>query len=448
MEGILTRLNDYVSERTSIFSLVVFRIFFGLLLFYSSVRSLLKGWVSDLYIAPTFHFPFVSWITPLEGVGMYVVFGCLCLCALGIALGVLYRLSAASFFLLFTYVELLDKAYYLNHYYLVSLLCFWLTLVPAHRYYSIDTLLFPSIRSASCARWHILIFKVQLSIVYFFAGLAKVNTDWLFQAQPMATWLPGKYSIPVLGNILHLKTTAFLFSWAGCLYDLFIWVFLWMKRTRGWAYFFVILFHVLTAILFPRIGMFPFIMITSTLIFFSPGWQRRTLGYFPFFKIDETTSRPAEEAVKMPALATVFLVLYLAVQLYLPLRYLGFSGHLFWHEQGYRFSWRVMLMEKNGFTSIIIKDPRKGTQKEVDQDQYLTPFQQQQMKSQPDLILQFASAMGDQFQVENGYAPAVYVKSKMSLNGRRSIPFTNPLLDVYGSKDPMKEGWILPFSSQ
>ena len=288
-----------------------------------------------------------------------------------------------------------------------------------------------------------MIFRVQLSIVYFFAGLAKVNLDWLFRAQPLATWLPGRYDLPIIGDWLHLKEVAYLFSWAGCLYDLTIWMLLWIRKTRGVAYFFVLVFHILTAILFPRIGMFPYIMITSTIIFFSPAWHQKVLSYLPFsrfFATDESL-RPAQIA-RSPYIA-VLLGLYLLLQLYLPFRYLHYSGNLFWHERGYRFSWRVMLMEKNGYTSIIVRDPKNNTQKEIEQDNYLTPFQKQQMRSQPDMMLQFARYVGDQFQTEHGYRPEVYVKSRLSLNGRRSQPFTNDTVDVYNADNPLKYNWIL-----
>ena len=103
-----------------------------------------------------------------------------------------------------------------------------------------------------------------------------------------------------------------------------------------------------------------------------------------------------------------------------------------------------MLMEKSGYTSIIVKDTVNNVQKEVDQDEYLTPFQKQQMRSQPDMILQFARYIGDQFKEQHGYAPEVYVKSRLSLNGRRSQPFTNDTINVYSSSDPMTNNWILP----
>lgn len=441
---LLNRIHTILFRQVSIAPLVVFRMFFGGLLFYSTVRTIWKGWVNDLYVEPSFHFGFIQGLEPLDSFGMHLVFALMAFAALGILLGFFYRINTVLFLLLFTYVELLDKTYYLNHYYLVSLLCFWLCFVPANRQYAIDTLLFPKIKSSHCSHWHILIFKVQLSIVYFFAGLAKVNPDWLFNAQPMATWLPGKYQIPILGHIVSFKETAFLFSWAGCIYDLSIWVFLWIKRTRAWAYVFVLVFHILTGILFPRIGMFPYIMMTSTVIFFSTAWHQKFLNFLPFYqKIDSTpiSIRPTRQKV-----ISLLLMSYFICQLYLPLRYLQHSGNLFWHEKGYRFSWRVMLMEKNGFTSIILRDPKTNTQKEINQDKYLTAFQKQQMRSQPDMLLQFSRYIGNEFYQEKGYRPEVYVKSQLSLNGRRSQAFTNDTVDVYALENPMQNNWIIPLN--
>lgn len=440
------RLTDFLFRKVSIAPLIIFRIFFGLLLLYGTYRTYEKGWIEELYIYPMYHFGFFSWIEPLSGNGMYYVFLALGITAVGIMLGSFYRISVFLHFVLFTYVELIDKTYYLNHYYLVSLLTFWMIWVPANRWFSIDSLLFPKIKSMTCSNWHILIFKVQLSIVYFFAGLAKVNSDWLFRAQPLATWLPGKYQLPIIGSWMHLKAVAFFFSWAGCAYDLTIWIFLWIKKTRGIAYFFVIVFHVLTGILFPRIGMFPFIMITSTIIFFSSEWHERVLNFLGGkFSATALAHQISTKSPQPQFLVTSILAVYIIIQLYLPIRYLQYPGDLFWHEQGYRFSWRVMLMEKNGYTSFILRDPVKAVQSEVNQNNYLTPFQKQQMRSQPDMLIQFGKHLGDEFKEIYGYAPEVFVKSRISLNGRRSQVFTNDSLDIYKLKDPMKHNWITPF---
>ena len=455
----MSALNNFLFKRTSIAPLITLRIAFGGLLLYSTLRTIQKGWVEELYIEPSFHFGFFSWLEVASPSVMQLIFWLKAIFAAFIILGFLYRIATFGFLALFTYVELIDKTYYLNHYYLVSILCFWLLLVPANRKYSIDSVLFPKLRADDCANWQVMIFRIQLTIVYFFAGLAKVNPDWLLRAQPMATWLPHKYQIPLLGKILHLKEVAFIFSWAGCVYDLFIWLFLWAKRFRGYAYIAVLVFHFLTAILFPRIGMFPFIMITSTLVFFSADWHERWLSKLPSYRKSVSLSVSADESesesesvsvsevlnAKRRRLIAYGLGLYFFIQLILPFRYLLYEGNLFWHEQGYRFSWRVMLMEKNGYTTFILRDPVTGQQAEVETDHYLTAFQLQQMKSQPDMIYEFAHHLGDEFEAKHQIKPEIYVESRMSLNGRRSQPFLDKNVDVMQLNSPYVDGWIIDF---
>jgi hypothetical protein len=442
MQTTLVKFKELCFQQVSSAPLVVFRILFSSLLFYSTVRTIFKGWVKELYVIPTYHFTFIEGLPlPSENV-IYSIFGLLALSSLFMIFGLFYRVSTALFFVLFTYVELIDKTYYLNHYYLVSTLVFWMVLVPAHRSYSIDSFIFPKIKKPVCDNWCVLIFKVQLSMVYFFAGLAKVNADWLVEAQPLATWLPGRYSVPIIGKWLYLKEVAFLFSWSGCLYDLFIWIFLWFKRARPLAYLLVLIFHILTGILFPRIGMFPYIMIVSTVIFFSANWHQKLLTFLPF-KASTTKSYSTR---KRTAFIPVVLMAYLIIQLYLPLRHLQHPGNLFWNEDGYRFSWRVMLMEKNGYTNFISKDPKLNLQKQVDLNNYLTAFQQQQLRSQPDMILQFAKHIGKLQESQLGYAPEIYVDSRISLNGRRSQLFIDQTVDLYNKGNFNAKNWLIPLS--
>ncbi|MFK7900537.1 MAG: HTTM domain-containing protein [Cyclobacteriaceae bacterium] len=438
---------SYSHELIPIAPLVIFRIVFGALMCFSTIRFAYNGWITSSYITPSFFFPFFDWqwIQPLPNNGMYVVFFLIGLAAFFICIGFLFRISSILFFLLFTYTELIDKTFYLNHYYLVCLLSFLLTLTLANRTFSIDTLLFPHIKRSVCPRWQVGIFKVQLSIVYFFAGLGKVNPDWLFHAEPMATWLPSKYQIPLLGKIVGYKITAYLFSWMGCLYDLTIWIFLLWKPTRKLAYVGVIVFHILTSILFPQIGIFPYIMIVCTVIFFSTQWHQNVLSKIQTSNLKPQTPNSKPLNLKSQIM-TFSLGVYILIQLYLPLRHLQYPGHLFWHEQGFRFSWRVMLIEKAGMTAIILKDPKTGLQQEIDQCDYLTKFQQKQMATQPDMILQFAHFIGDQFKEENGYPPQLFVKSRLSLNGNRSKEFTNDTVDLYPLTNSYKKrNWVLPF---
>src|ERR1700722_2340755 len=171
--------------------LAVLRMAFGLIMLISTIRFIAKGWVREFYIAPKFYFPFYGfeWVHPLPATGMYLVFGLMVLTTILITIGLFYRASIVTFFICFVYVELLDKSYYLNHYYFVTLITFLLMLVPAHRYFSLDVWRRPSLKITHVPAWMIGIFKAQLCLVYAFAGISKLNHDWLIDAMPLRIWL-------------------------------------------------------------------------------------------------------------------------------------------------------------------------------------------------------------------------------------------------------------------
>ena len=75
---------------------------------------------------------------------------------------------------------------------------------------------------------------------------------------------------------------------------------------------------------------------------------------------------------------------YFLLQLLLPLRFLLYPGKLFWTEQGYRFSWRVMLMEKAGAAYFTVKDAAGQKSQVVENRLHLTTLQEKMMSTQPD----------------------------------------------------------------
>lgn len=107
--------------------LAVFRIFFGLIMLLGLVRFVTYGWVEKLYIQPKFFFSYYGfeWVKPL-GSFTYIIFLICAIAAIMVALGgYKYRLASILFFLSFTYIELMDKTTYLNHYYFTSLFGFF-----------------------------------------------------------------------------------------------------------------------------------------------------------------------------------------------------------------------------------------------------------------------------------------------------------------------------------
>jgi len=442
---------SYFNKNTEAAPLAVFRIFFGLMMFVSIVRFWSYGWIDKLYIQPEFFFSYYGfeWVQPL-GVYTYLLFAVCGLSAVCVALGYKYRIAIVVFFLSFTYIELLDKTTYLNHYYFISCLSFLLIWLPANAYFSIDAWRNTTKAFKKIPQWTTDSIKALLFIVYFYAGLAKLNSDWLLNAMPLKIWLPSKYDLPFLGDILQQEWVHYAFSWGGAVYDLAIPFLLLYKRTRWFAFGLVVIFHVMTRVLFP-IGMFPYVMIVSALIFFDAGLHHKILNFIArIFKLNKQKidSISEEKIVRFKSgIPIKIAAAFLAIQLLLPWRYLAYPDELFWTEEGYRFSWRVMLMEKAGYAQFKVVDTATEKQFFVDNTDFLHPLQEKQMSTQPDFILQYAHFLGAHFKTQGHENVAVFTESYVALNGRLSQPYIDPKIDLMKIQDDFAhKDWILKFN--
>tara|TARA_R110002051_G_scaffold56554_5_gene105287 strand:+ start:9794 stop:11161 length:1368 start_codon:yes stop_codon:yes gene_type:complete len=447
-------INKYFKAPTETAPLAVFRILFGLMMFFSIVRFWSYGWIDKLYIQPKFFFSYYGfeWVKPL-GVYTYLIFVICGFSALLVALGYRYKLSIVIFFLSFTYIELMDKTTYLNHYYFISLLSFLMIFLPANTTYSLDAYLNPKKSFEYVPSWTVNSIKLLLSIVYFYAGLAKLNSDWLLKAMPLKIWLPSKFDTPFIGGLLGEEWVQYLFSWSGALYDLTIPFLLLYKKTRPYAFAMVVVFHVLTRVLFP-IGMFPYVMIVSALIFFDASFHVKIFKYISkVFKIDNSRFHNQavfqEQSSFKVSFKHIVITLFFCLQLTIPFRYLLYPGELFWTEEGYRFSWRVMLMEKSGYAQFKIVDGESGRWFYVDNTDFITPFQEKQMAFQPDFILEYAHFLKNHFEKDGHKNVQVFVDCQVSLNGRLSTEFIDPNIDLAKQKESfLHKNWITPFKDE
>ena len=445
-------ISSYLSKTQESSSLALFRLGFGFLMTFSIVRFWLKGWIKTMYIDPSFHFTFYGfeWVKPI-GEYTYILFFICGLSAFLVAIGYKYYIAIITFFLSFTYIELMDKTTYLNHYYFVSILSFLMIFLPCNSSYSIDSFIKKKSFKYS-PKWCVDSIKTLLFIVYFYSGLAKINRDWLFEAQPLKIWLTtGSYDLPIIGStLMQQEWFHYFMSWGGMFYDLLIPFILLYKPTRIIGFSLVVFFHVFTAVLFP-IGMFPYIMIISTIIFFSSSTHEKILKFIlkPFKNTIKKIIEIDNIKIKKNKFAISLISLFFVVQFLFPFRYAIYPGELFWNEEGYRFSWRVMLMEKRGYTTFKVVDNSNGNSFFVRNDEFLTEFQERQMSFQPDFILEYAHFLGDHYNNKGLNDIEIYAESYVALNGRINKRFVNPKIDLLKEKRGFNsKHWIIDLNEE
>ena len=181
-----------------------------------------------------------------------------------------------------------------------------------------------------------------------------------------------------------------------------------------------------------NIGLFPLIMIGLTLVFFSASFHHKLLGFIGYKQKDASNAfcfSPRMKKAIYPLLTA-----YVVLQLLLPFRHWLYPDWVLWSEEGYRFSWRVMLVEKNGLATFHVKDA--GKQTEIENRRYLTHFQEKQMSIQPDFMLQFVHFLKREHIEKYGYEnPTVTVDAFVALNGRTSQRFIDPKVDLSSLED-------------
>jgi hypothetical protein len=170
-----------------------------------------------------------------------------------------------------------------------------------------------------------------------------------------------------------------------------------------------------------------------------------TLIYFPGKKIE---ARDALPTIKYPRFIPYALLIYAVIQVLIPLRFLMYPGHLFWHEEGYRFSWRVMLMEKAGAAYFRVKEKDTGRRFEVSNSEFLTPLQEKMMSTQPDMIVKYAKYLADVYRKRGIKDPEVTAEVYVTLNGARSTLFIDSTVNLAAQNAGWQHyNWVLPYKT-
>jgi hypothetical protein len=451
-------------------SLVFFRVAFGILGFADvlgvwTYYHLYKG-----YFDPAkFHFTYYGfeWVRPFPEPFMSLFFLMTMAAALFVLLGRWYRLFCVIFAFGFTYIFLMEKALYLNHGYLFCWISWVMVFLPANRQWSGDVLNKPAIKSGYIERWSLWILPFLMGVVYLYGGIAKLNTDWLFDASPLHGWLKYNADLPVIGWLLAKKETAYFMAWGGTLLDLSAPFLLLFRKTRTWALGFILFFHLTNTLIF-QIGIFPWLSICLSLLFFPPDFPRRGFEYLrlKIRKLEKIpawwnrfeTARSTEDSNTThrppPAYShkfiNILLICVAAFHLLMPLRHHWFPGDVAWTEEGHRFAWRMMLRSKQGRGHFEVVNPATAASEKINPGEYLTDRQVEKVLAHPDMILQFAHYLRDKWQSEKGLAVEVYGHIRLRLNGRKATPFIDEKVDLAKEKWSFYQtsDWILPFPTE
>ena len=484
-------------------SLGVFRIGFGVISAWEIWRAFDGNLITaDYELRPyLFRWWLFEWVRPLPGRWLYVAFAVTGIAALLLAAGLFYRTAAIVHFLGISYWILLEKAAYLNHRYLTAVIGFLLIFVRADAVFSLDAKRKPWVRSPTLPTWTVWLMRFQVGVPYFFSGVAKLNFDWLVRNEPLRTWLRAQTDFPFVGQLFTNAAVVRGMALASTVFDLSMPFLLLYRKTRAPAFLIALGFHFMNSRLF-EIGIFPWLMIVATTVFFDPDWPRRLVktvrthgsvravilagfgigfivgGFLPrsfspvmavtggaglgvalFHMLPSAIRSAADVSRHVPSqwrrfvsrrgMVTV-LAVWVCVQVLVPLRHFAIPGNVNWTEEGQRFAWQLLVRQKAGTVTFRISGPGAAAVGALDVREHLSSFQIGKLVQNPDMIMQFAQYIEGYYR-ELGVSDDLVIRAdtNVSLNGRPPQPLIDPNVDLTTIGHPYlpPAPWIEPLAA-
>lgn len=434
-----TLLNtSFLFRRVDASSLGFIRIVMGLFLFVSF--SKFQYYVSGFLIDSDYLFKYdgFEWVTMMPKHWLPPFFGLMYLSTALFVLGIHYRLNAWLLFLGYSYLFLLDKGHYNNHYYLQCILLFFFAISHADRWAALRA---TPPKDTTIPYWQLFLFQSQLFIVYFYGGLAKMQSDWL-SGYPMRYWLfdESENAIEPIAYFFQTEFAAYFMSWSGLLFDLLIGFMLFSSKWRRIAWLPLLFFHVSNHFLW-TIGIFPWLMLCLTSIYFAPNWARsawgelikspkvffytilKTLYYKNLWKWLFPKGNPSTPSTfsegKTNRVVLVGIIVLMGFQAIFPLRHLFYKGDPSWTGEGHLFAWRMMLMEDVGAFKMTVRIPKSGEEFPVSFESYMNFLQFSRISRTPKSILRFAHFIRDEVEQKGGVEnPVIKLEIWKSVNER------------------------------
>jgi hypothetical protein len=207
----------------------------------AAIGFALEAWVNiGRVLSPlVVDMPYVAWYPRLPAALLPLFIGVWLCAALAFAFGLGTRVCGAILTLLIAYTLFFDQQLYSNHLYLVTLVVLLLTIADSGARFSLDAR-----RSGGrnmVLAWPILLLKIQISIVYFYAALLKINPQYLSGSILTSFW-PFNQPMMLFGS---WSTVLPILAVASILIELFLSFMLWVPRLRWLALAVGIGFHMM-----------------------------------------------------------------------------------------------------------------------------------------------------------------------------------------------------------
>jgi len=412
-----------------------FRICFSIVILIE--LSTIESYFIDNLSKQEFHFKydFLEWLPVLSSYQFSLLFVAAKILCVFMCLGLFYRLNSILLFITWSYIFFCERGHYNNHFYFYSITLFYFCIVDGNKYFSLR---FKKSKEKNTPYWQLFIFQLQIFIVYFYGGIAKLNADWL-SGFPMVYWLPPQVEFfpEFLRKFLSSHNGALFISYIGLIFDLSIGFLLFSNRFRYLSWVFIITFNIMNHFIW-NIGTFPWAMIAATFLFYNPAWPKdfitsvknKKIKIHGIKKLIKSLYSPdarkifeSEKTMAFKKPVLVFLMLFFVIQFLVPLRHWLYKGDVAWTGEGHLFSWRMMLTSSDDAVRIKMTFPNDTNTYYVDMFAYMNRGQLNKITKTPKMIIKFT-----QFLKNNVYKKTGITNINIHLEMYKSVNYRTPQL--------------------
>lgn len=352
--------------------------------------------------------------------------------AILMSLGLLFRWACWVFATGQAYFLLSEKAYYNNHLYLFVLVCILLSFTQADEFLSVKKQSKPIL---NVPRWQQFILSLQILIVYFYGGIAKLTHSWLFDQEPVRTLVDSLPAGYLLSPVLKTPFGIGFLNYGGLALDLLAPFFLLYRPIRKWAVVPFVLFHLTNSTLFDDIGVFPFVMLATMFLFF----EEKEL---PFLSKQETVpksgkitpaAQPVQGASVTPAGIRYAILAFFLFQLLFPFRGFFLPNSLDYTTIGNRFSWRMKVDTRSPEKiEYIVTNQDTGVKNIVNIQKLINNHQMMLLYVDPRASAQFARFVLQEMSRKSPEVSMYSIRANIQFtyNGKTGLIFVDPETDL------------------